>query len=72
MTRLCPRSKKRKFRSAAAARRSAAQRYGATSNTYRCPHCDAWHITRRDMPQQQADPQVELLADVLIGTKGSS
>jgi hypothetical protein len=63
---LCPRSKKRMFRSPASARRSGRERYGMASNVYLCSGCRHWHLTRRDI-----DPQVELLAAALLGRKAS-
>ncbi len=67
MSKLCPESKKRMFRSAAAARRSSTQRYGVTSNVYRCWRCKRWHVTRRDVPLVDEDPQLEQLHAVLLG-----
>lgn len=59
---LCPKSKKRKYRSRGSALRSGKQRYGAMCGAYRCRHCRHWHVTRQD-----ADPHVELLARALLG-----
>ena len=64
---LCPKSKKRMFTSANAARRSGKQRYGTLCGAYLCKHCNRWHITRQD-----ADPHVELLAQAVLGTGGES
>ncbi len=68
--RLCPKSKKRMYRSSKAALRAGSQRYGTSSNTYRCFHCSHWHLTRRDVPVEDSDPQIDQLVDVALG-KGS-
>lgn len=69
MSKLCPHSKKRMFRSAGAARRSARQRYGYDLRTYRCPSCGRWHITSQGVPREDrdVDPQLEQLVDVALG-----
>ena len=67
MARLCESSKKRKFRSPGAARRSGKARHGHEVEIYRCPKCGTWHITR-----QGADPQLEQLVQAVLGRKAFS
>lgn len=69
MSKLCPTSKKRMFRSAGAARRSGRERYGDVANAYRCVSCGHWHLTRRGAPDADHDPQIEALAVAALGSK---
>ncbi len=61
----CRKAKKRKYNSRQAALRAGTQRYGTTSNAYRCPFCERWHLTRQGVPQHDEDPQIEQLFDAL-------
>jgi hypothetical protein len=61
----CRKAKKRRYNSREAALRAGTQRYGTTSNAYRCIWCDRWHLTRRDVPQVDEDPQIERLVEAL-------
>ena len=64
---LCPKSKKRRYNSRSAALRAGTQRYGSTGNAYACGACGAWHLTRRDVPQDDHDEQLDHLVDVALG-----
>lgn len=61
----CRDAKKRKYNSRESALRAGLQRYGTTSNAYRCPFCSRWHLTRQDVPQLDHDPAIERLVDAL-------
>lgn len=63
----CRKSKKRKYNSRAAALRAGTQRYGTTGNAYECASCGCWHLTRRGVPQNDNDPQLERLVEALLG-----
>lgn len=55
LEKLCKETKKRKFRSPGAARRSATERYGTPHRVYRCPFCDTYHITSKAPEDRDAD-----------------
>lgn len=61
----CRDARKRKYNSREAALRAGMQRYGTTSNAYRCRACDRWHLTRSGVPEHDEDPQIERLVDAL-------
>lgn len=69
----CRVAMKRKYNSRAAALRAGTQRYGTTSDAYRCKACGFYHLTRWGIPQPDVeDPQIEQLANALLGTGDES
>lgn len=64
---ICTKSRKHKYNSRAAALRAGMQRYGAPGNTYKCPHCGRWHLTRQGLPER--DELLERLTDALLGRR---
>jgi hypothetical protein len=63
----CAKARKRKYSSEQAALRAGTQRYGTTSNAYRCQFCKCWHLTRRGVPVADSDPHLERLVDAALG-----
>lgn len=60
---LCSTSGKRSYSSRGAAIRGGSERYGVSTDAYRCSSCGGWHCTRSQTPHEPGGEVVEAGAD---------
>lgn len=61
--RFCSAAHKRRYSSRGAAIRGGSERYGVSTDAYRCLSCGGWHCTRSQTPHEPGGEVLEVGAD---------